>query len=245
MAKILIVDDSTIVRRNLKTILTRAGHEIVAEAENGLQAYREYENHKPDLITMDITMPLMDGVVAVKKIMGDYPEAAIIMVSAIDQKSMVMAAVENGARHYIIKPFSPDKVIASVNAVLSSLTLTTGATPSAEKDGADLNSQPYNIEMKEPFTIQNNKGTFMINIGQNFEPRQVAELENTIQAFLCVKPLRVVFNFGPTSIYEYSLLNEFIEIMEKIKRAGGLVKVAADDIKITRYVKNKGIDTDR
>lgn len=244
MAKILIVDDSTIVRRNLKTILTRAGHEIVAEAENGLQAYREYENYKPDLITMDITMPLMDGVIAVKKIMNDYPEAAIIMVSAIDQKSMVMAAIENGARHYIIKPFSPEKVLASVDAVLSNLPLPKGTMPSAEKANAGLNSPPYNAGMKEPFTIENNKGTFIINIGQNFQPGKISELENTIQAFLGVKPLRMVFNFGPTSIYEYSLLNEFVEIMEKIKRAGGLVKVFADDVKIIRFVKNKGIDTE-
>lgn len=244
MAKILIVDDSTIVRRNLKAILTRAGHEIVAEAENGLQAYREYESHKPDLITMDITMPLMDGVVAVKKIVGDYPEAAIIMVSAIDQKSMVMAAIENGARHYIIKPFSPDKVIASIDAVLSNLPPAQPAMAAAEKSGAGFSSRPYNGDLKEAFTIENNQGTFTINIGQNFEPPKITELENTIQAFLGVKPLRMVLNFGSASIYDYFLLNEFIEIMEKIKRAGGSVRVVADDVKILRYVKNKGIATE-
>ena len=111
MAKILIVDDSKIVRRNLKTILSKAGHEIIAEAENGMQAYHEYEKYKPDLVTMDITMPLLDGVRAVKKIMTSHPEARIIMVSAIDQKNMVIAAIQNGAKHYILKPFDPDKVI--------------------------------------------------------------------------------------------------------------------------------------
>jgi len=118
MAKILIVDDSKMVRRNLKTILSTAGHEIIAEAENGMQAYHEYAKYNPDLVTMDITMPLMDGVRAVKKIMTTYPEARIIMVSAIDQKNMVLAAIQNGAKHYILKPFDPDKVIAAVNAVL-------------------------------------------------------------------------------------------------------------------------------
>jgi two-component system chemotaxis response regulator CheY len=118
MAKILIVDDSKIVRRNLKTILSKEGHEIIAEAENGMQAYHEYEKYKPDLVTMDITMPLLDGVRAVKKIMTTHPEARIIMVSAIDQKNMVIAAIQNGAKHYILKPFDPDKVIAAVNAVL-------------------------------------------------------------------------------------------------------------------------------
>jgi len=118
MARILIVDDSSIVRRNLKTILTRAGHEIIAEAENGMQAYNEYAKNKPDLVTMDITMPLLDGVRAVKKIINDYPQARIIMVSALDQKNMVIAAIQNGAKHYILKPFEADKVIAVVGAVL-------------------------------------------------------------------------------------------------------------------------------
>jgi YesN/AraC family two-component response regulator len=130
MANILIVDDSQIVRRNLKTILVKAGHEIIAEAENGMQAFNEYEKHKPDLITMDITMPLMDGVQAVKRIMAAHPEAKIIMVSAIDQKNMVLSAIQTGAKHYILKPFEPDKVIAVVNAVLA--IQTDGEQPSAE-----------------------------------------------------------------------------------------------------------------
>lgn len=118
MARILIVDDSKIVRRNLNTILSKAGHEIIAEAENGMQAYHEYIKYKPDLVTMDITMPLLDGVRAVKKIITADPDAKIIMVSAIDQKNMVISAIQMGAKHYILKPFDPVKVIAAVNAVL-------------------------------------------------------------------------------------------------------------------------------
>ncbi len=118
MARILIVDDSKIVRRNLNTILSKAGHEIIAEAENGMQAYHEYTKYKPDLVTMDITMPLLDGVRAVKKIITADPDAKIIMVSAIDQKNMVISAIQMGAKHYILKPFDPVKVIAAVNAVL-------------------------------------------------------------------------------------------------------------------------------
>jgi len=118
MARILIVDDSKIVRLNLNTILSKAGHEIIAEAENGMQAYHEYIKYKPDLVTMDITMPLLDGVRAVKKIITADPDAKIIMVSAIDQKNMVISAIQMGAKHYILKPFDPVKVIAAVNAVL-------------------------------------------------------------------------------------------------------------------------------
>lgn len=120
MARVLVVDDSSIMRRNLSAILTKAGHTIVAEAANGELGVKEYEKHKPDLVTMDITMPVMDGIGAVKKIIAFDPEALIIMISALDQKFMVLTAIQNGARHYIIKPFSTEKVIDVVNEVLSS-----------------------------------------------------------------------------------------------------------------------------
>ena len=118
MAKILIADDSSIVRRNLAAILTDAGHTIVAEALNGEIAYIEYERYLPDLVTMDITMPTLDGIGAVKKIMNSFPDANIIMVSALDQKNMILLAIQYGAKHYIIKPFTEDKVLKVVDEVL-------------------------------------------------------------------------------------------------------------------------------
>ena len=99
MAKILIVDDSIIMRRNLRTILTQAGHSVIAEASNGKEAFIEYEKHLPDLVTMDITMPIMNGIEAVKKIICRFPDARIIMISALDQRNMVFEALYNKA-HY-------------------------------------------------------------------------------------------------------------------------------------------------
>lgn len=118
MANILIVDDSGMMRRNLSLILKTAGHNIVAEAANGNQAYLEYDKNKPDLVTMDITMPGMDGLQAVQKIIDAFPDAVIIMVTAIGEKHHIIEAVKYGAKHYILKPFAPDKVIAVVNEVL-------------------------------------------------------------------------------------------------------------------------------
>lgn len=118
MANILIVDDSGMMRRNLSLILKRAGHTIIAEAANGNQAYIEYDMNKPDLVTMDITMPVMDGLQAVKKIIGAYPDANIVMVTAIGERHHIIEAVKYGAKHYILKPFVPEKVIAVVNEVL-------------------------------------------------------------------------------------------------------------------------------
>lgn len=119
MAKILVVDDSSIMRRNLSTILTEAGHIIVGEASNGESAYKDYEKLMPDIVTMDITMPILDGITAVKKIIKYYPDANIIMISALDQKQMVLSAVQHGAKHYIIKPFTAEKIKSVINEVLN------------------------------------------------------------------------------------------------------------------------------
>ncbi len=137
MARILVVDDSSIMRRNLSSILIRAGHTIAAEAINGEHAFKEYEKTKPDLVTMDITMPILDGMGAVKKIIQYDPDARIIMISALDQKFMVLTAIQKGAKHYIIKPFSPDKVLSVVNEVLRLFPIK--ASDSPEKPPKDLN----------------------------------------------------------------------------------------------------------
>jgi len=119
VAKVLVVDDSTIMRRNLSAILSNAGHTIVAEASNGELGVKEYKNCKPDLVTMDITMPVLDGIRAVKQIIAIDPQAQIVMISSLDQKFMVLTALQNGARHYIIKPFSPEKVLKVIDDVLN------------------------------------------------------------------------------------------------------------------------------
>ncbi len=119
MASVLVVDDSIIVRRNLKVILSQAGHRVVAEASNGKEAYGEYERHRPDIITMDITMPVMNGIESVKKIISAFPDARVVMISALDQRNMVFEALENGAKHYIIKPITPEKVLSVLDAVMS------------------------------------------------------------------------------------------------------------------------------
>lgn len=120
MASVLVVDDSVIMRKNLKSILFAAGHEVIGEASNGAQALIEYDKYKPDLVTMDITMPGMNGIDTIKKIMNKYPAAKIIVISALDQKSMVLEALENGAKHYLIKPVTLEKTIDVVNTVLKS-----------------------------------------------------------------------------------------------------------------------------
>lgn len=119
MASILIVDDSRVMRKNLNKLLSQAGHEVVAEAGDGSEACVLYERHKPDLVTMDINMPVMDGLEAVKKIMTDHPDAKIIMISAHNEQSRVYEAIKNGAKNYIVKPVRGEKVTSVVSEVLS------------------------------------------------------------------------------------------------------------------------------
>lgn len=119
MAKILIVDDAKFMRMTLSDILIRNNHEIVGEGENGREAITLYHELQPDLVTMDITMPEMSGLEAMKEIRQNYPQAKVIMCSAMGQQRMVVEAIEAGAKDFIVKPFDEGRVIEAVNRVLS------------------------------------------------------------------------------------------------------------------------------
>ena len=116
--RVLITDDAMFMRVTLKNILTKNGYEIVGEAANGRESVELYQKTRPDLVTMDITMPEMDGISAVKAIKELDPDANIVMCSAMGQKQMVIEAVAAGAKDFIVKPFQPDKVIEAVQKLI-------------------------------------------------------------------------------------------------------------------------------
>ncbi len=119
MAKnILIVDDAAFMRMMIKDILTKNGYNIAAEAENGKIAVDKYNEVKPDLVLMDITMPEMDGIQALKAIKGNDPNANIIMCSAMGQQAMVIEAIQSGAKDFIVKPFQAERVLEAVKKVV-------------------------------------------------------------------------------------------------------------------------------
>ena len=119
MAKnILICDDAAFMRMMIKDILTKNGYNIAGEAENGAKAVEKYAELKPDLVLMDITMPEMDGIQALKKIREIDPNAAIIMCSAMGQQAMVIESIQSGAKDFIVKPFQADRVIEAVRKVV-------------------------------------------------------------------------------------------------------------------------------
>ncbi|MBL5791940.1 response regulator [Bacillus sporothermodurans] len=117
--RILVVDDAAFMRMMIKDILTKNGFEVVAEAADGAQAVEKYKELKPDLVTMDITMPEMDGITALKEIKGIDPSAKIIMCSAMGQQAMVIDAIQAGAKDFIVKPFKADRVIEAIQKTLA------------------------------------------------------------------------------------------------------------------------------
>lgn len=116
--KVLIVDDAAFMRMMIKDILEKNGYDVIGEASNGLVAVDLYKKEKPDVVTMDITMPDMDGIEAVKQIRTFDPNAKIIMCSAMGQQSMVMDAIKSGAKDFIVKPFQADRVLEAIKKVI-------------------------------------------------------------------------------------------------------------------------------
>lgn len=118
MAKILCVDDAAFMRMMVKNTLNQNGYTDVYEAVDGLQAVEKYEELHPDLVIMDITMPNMDGLEALKAIKAKDANAAVVMCSAMGQEAMVIEAIKSGAKDFIVKPFKPDRIIKTVASII-------------------------------------------------------------------------------------------------------------------------------
>jgi len=117
--RILIVDDATFIRTMVKDILSPRGFEIAGEASNGKEAVTMYENLKPDLVTMDITMKEKDGLEAAQEILKKHPDARIIMVTALGQEKMLVDSFKAGVKDFVVKPFEPERILSAVEKALA------------------------------------------------------------------------------------------------------------------------------
>jgi DNA-binding NarL/FixJ family response regulator len=227
MARVLIVDDSIVMRKNLVSILSDAGHEIVGQAVNGKQAIIMYGELKPDLVTMDISMPIMRGVDAVKEIVAEDKDAKIIIISALNQKQMVFEALNNGAKHYIIKPIDPSKVIGIVNEVLGE-----EGTVETEENIIEKESEKE-IERKEPgFKVGNVDGSFIVTFNKGIDMKDIIALEMAVIGLTFIKPLNIVFDFGNLEEVSEDLLRSVQRLIKKIKEADGKHEIKAESKKI-------------
>ena len=119
MARVLVVDDAAFMRKMVSDALAKGGHEVVGEAGNGVEAISQFQALKPDLMTLDITMPEKDGLAALADIMAANPSAKVVMCSALGQESKVLEAIKLGAKDFVVKPFQPDRVIEAVGKALA------------------------------------------------------------------------------------------------------------------------------
>ena len=119
MARVLVVDDAAFMRKMVSDALAKGGHEVVGEAGNGVEAIARFQELKPDLMTLDITMPEKDGLAALAEIVAADPSARVVMCSALGQESKVLEAIKLGAKDFVVKPFQPDRVIEAVVKALA------------------------------------------------------------------------------------------------------------------------------
>jgi two-component system, chemotaxis family, chemotaxis protein CheY len=119
MARVLVVDDAAFMRKMVSDALAKGGHEVVGEAGNGVEAIARFQELKPDLMTLDITMPEKDGLAALAEIVAADPSARVVMCSALGQESKVLEAIKLGAKDFVVKPFQADRVIEAVGKALA------------------------------------------------------------------------------------------------------------------------------
>lgn len=196
MARILVVDDSAIMRKNLHTLLTQAGHEVVAEAGNGIEALEAYAAHRPELVTMDITMPGMDGVKAVKQIRERFPEARIIMISAENQKSLVYEALKSGARHYLTKPLRLNKLAEVLDGVLGQ----GGAGPLLPEAPA-----PVATVRHAAFQLEERGDRLQLDLKDRFSAADCAALRSALEPLAPLAPLNLELTTGEGILWNRAL----------------------------------------
>lgn len=221
MARILVVDDSTVMRKNLCTILMENGHEVVGEAVDGSEAVLLYSELKPDLVTMDITMPRMNGVEAVNYIIKNDKNAKIIVISALNQKQLVFEALKNGAKHYVIKPIDPVKFLGIVEEVLEH-----------SKKEVILKKEESNTG----FTVLNIKGKFLFSFNKNLGLKDQVPLETAIKGLLFINPLNVVFYFEDLNEINDIMLQLIIKIGHSIIKSGGSLQYKNVDERVKKML---------
>jgi two-component system chemotaxis response regulator CheY len=119
MARVLVVDDAVFMRKVVSDALAKGGHEVIGEAANGLEAVEQFQSLKPEVTTLDITMPEKDGLSALKEIIAMDPQARVVMCSALGQESKVLEAIKAGAKDFVVKPFQPDRVLSAIEKAVA------------------------------------------------------------------------------------------------------------------------------
>ena len=227
MANILIVEDSSFIRSKISQAVSEAGHIVVGEAENGVQAINLYTNLKPDIVTLDITMPLMDGIETLKKLKKIDPDCLVIMLSAMGQQMIVIDCIKLGARHFIVKPFLSSELLRIIDEVLCA-----GAEKMHKCDNTSDACSMDDTSIK----IHNITGTFVIDFPQQISQSDIDNFETVSEGLVYVKPLKVVMDFKKIEFVPLSQLQLINKIVGHLREQGEIT-IYSQSEKFTNYIK--------
>ena len=243
MAKILIVDDSPTIRRLLKDMLVSAGHYVVGEADTGVKGYMEYVRLKPDIVTMDLDMPTMNGLTAMSKILAAFPEARFLVISAVEQRNIIEEALERGARGFILKPFS-DKQVAGAIASIEKQTFSTTefrqkVRSHRRKQNTDNKTDEVIAEVLSPYNLERGAdGALRIKINAGFSLASCAALGLETK-YECQEVNRGIrFDFGGTARIDTRALVALNNLMQTLHQTCGGVTVSLENEKLVRQIQD-------
>jgi len=236
LANILIVDDSLVVRKKLRVILELYGHIVADEAENGLIGIRKYKELNPDIVIMDITMPVLDGIEAVKRICKININAKIIMLSAMGQQEIIVDAIKSGALNFIVKPFEPQKVIKVINQVLN----IDQEIPMIENELIEVSTQNKEVLKRIEFKIKDN--TFIVNINSNLKEIDMEKFEAFINGIINIEELNIIFNFGDIEYLAEDIIEKISYFITKIKAIDGNYILNSKNTKFINYLESLNIN---
>ena len=232
MARILIVEDTIFIRSKIRDSVIDGGHVVVGEAENGLQAVNMYSILQPDIVTLDITMPLMGGIEALRQIIKINPKAKVIMLSAMGQQMIVVDCIKLGAKHFIVKPFGSSDLLRVIDEVLENV-------PVEQKEEV-VKSNPT-ITGSEILNIHNIAGTFVIEIPNPFKKKCIEELLKVTEQILNIKPLNVVIDFKNIEFISFNDLKEIDKIISNVRNIGGEVVIYSQNNKFMGFLSSMNL----
>lgn len=223
MAKIMVVDDAPVMIRNVELILRQAGHEVVAEACDGFEALKYYERYKPDLVTMDLEMPQMDGLNAIKAIIERDAAAKIVVISGAAQKNNIIKAIRLGASHFIVKPISMEKVVEVIDTVLK-----VSLSPNKKQEMADKLEQAMGgggMPNHHPFHIQNRDNRYIaVTLTAPPGNEELCYLERAVRTLLRDGHKNFLWEFTEPVNFAELPIQQISEMVALITGNGGQVR---------------------
>lgn len=244
MAKILIVDDSTTIRVLLRDMLTAVGHQVVGEADTGVKAYMEYVRLKPDVVTMDLDMPTMNGLAAMSKILAPFPEARFLVVSAIGQKKIIEEALERGARSFLLKPFTEGQVAEAIKSVMNQPFTTSEFREKVRwhrrKQKSDAQVEEVVNEVISPYNLEKLwTDSYQVVIHSSFSAGSCAALAVETKCLCQGEASGWVFDFGAIARLDKPALVALNSLMDELHQdCGGVTAVAANE-KLVRQIQDE------